>query len=79
MTGKHMRTALLIALGAAAVAVHLAFGAWAVLAASHWAGYAAALAVTAALVALFAVHAAGFRRLRARGRDLWERGHDHEP
>jgi hypothetical protein len=77
MTGKHVRTALLVALGAVAVAVHLAFGAWAVLAASHWVGYMAAVAV--ALVALFTVHTAGLRRLRVRGRDLRERGHDHEP
>ena len=67
MAGRRMRTVLLVVLGAAALAVHLTFGAWAVLAAAHWAGYAAVAVVAMALAVLVAVHVAGLRRLRAPG------------
>ncbi len=78
MTRRRIRIALLVVLGAAALAIHLAFGAWAVIAAARWAGFAAVAVVTAALTVLFAVHVAGLRRLRAQARVRQTRGNDHE-
>ena len=60
---ERRRTLLLILLGAAAIAVHLALGTWAVLAASRWAGPAA---IGLAVAVVLALHLVGLRRLRAR-------------
>jgi hypothetical protein len=57
------RNLLFILLGAAAIAVHLALGTWAVLAASRWAG---PVAIGLAVGVVLTLHLVGLRRLRAR-------------
>ncbi len=68
------RTLLFILLGVAAMAVHLALGTWAVLAASRWAGPAA---IGLAVAVVLALHLAGLRRLRARRASEHQHGDAH--
>ncbi len=68
------RTLLLILLGVAAIAVHLALGTWAVLAASRWVGPAA---IGLAVAVVLALHLAGVRRLRARRAAEHQHGDAH--
>lgn len=60
---ERRRNLLLVLLGAVAIAVHLALGTWAVLAASRWAG---PVAIGLAVAVVLALHLVGLRRLRAR-------------